>query len=210
MNNQELIETLNWRYATKFFDPEKKLSTEQVKTIKEALILTPSSFGLQPYKFVIIKDLETRKKLTEFSWNQPQIENCSHLVVFQAKQEIDQEYLDDFIKLTAHTRNIPMADLNLYKEVISNSMLNPERDIPEWSMKQAYIALGNLMTAAAAIEIDTCPLEGIEPENYDKILKTTKGYKTVVACALGFRAENDKYQNLAKVRYSEEELITTL
>jgi len=208
MSNQNLISQLSWRYATKHFDVNKKISKEVMETLKQTLVLTPSSFGLQPYKFLIIENLEVRKKLTPHSWNQTQIEECSHLVIFLAKKTIDEKYIDEFLSLTAKTRAISLESLQEYRLMMIANLINAKKDILNWASKQGYLALGNLLTSAALLKIDTCPMEGIEAEKYDEILKIDNSkYTTLCACALGFRSENDKYQNLAKVRFDQKIII---
>lgn len=211
MQQTELLAALNWRYATKHFDQSKKIDQNTLETLKKALILSPSSFGLQPYKFIIVSDVETRKKLTAASWNQAQISECSHLVVFVGKKTIDQKYIEDFIKLTADTRHIPVETLEDYKNMMIGGLINnKDKNILAWAGEQAYIALGNLLTSAASLKIDACPMEGIDIEQYNKILEIDSEHGTLCVCALGYRSHDDKYQNLAKVRFEEEKLITEI
>jgi len=157
------LDQLQWRYATKQFDSTKIIDSKTWQSIEDSLILTPSSFGLQPWKFVVVTNKEIKEKLREHSWGQPQVTDCSHFVILCATEAITKE-------------------------------------------NQVYIALGQLMATAAALEIDACPMEGISPTEYDKIIEID-GYKTVVACAMGFRHSEDKYAELAKVRFSKDELI---
>lgn len=208
MNPEKLISALNWRYATKCFDKTKKIDDEIWKKLEKILILSPSSFGLQPYKFLVIQDQELRKKLRPHSWNQSQIEDCSHLVVFLGKKILSEDCIKNYVDLIAKTRNIPVESLAEYQKLMIKNLLNDKKDIVNWAAKQAYIALGNLLTAAAIFGIDTCPMEGMSPEQYDEILGLKHGrYTALCACAFGFRDKDDKYQNLQKVRFSEENLI---
>lgn len=207
MQQNELLTSLHWRYATKHFNQNKKIDFKTLKTLKEALVLSPSSFGLQPYKFFIISDIELRKKLSAASWNQAQITECSHLIVFVGKKTIDKKYIEDFIELTANTRKMPLGALDDYKSMMLGALLNSDKNIPAWAGEQAYIALGNLLTSAAVLGIDACPMEGIDPLEYDKILGIDENHGTLCVCALGYRTADDKYQNLAKVRLSEDKLI---
>ncbi len=206
--NQKLINAMNWRYATKIFDSNKKITEKDWETLEKSMIMSPSSFGLQPYQFLVIENRETRKLLTPHSWNQPQIEQCSHLVVFTALRNIDEEYIDNFIKLIAKTRSIPESSLVEYKKMMIGSLISSRKDIFDWASKQAYIALGDLMTTASLLNIDSCPIEGIDPQKYDEILGlANSNYGTICVCALGFRSVDDKYQNLKKVRFDKDFLI---
>ena len=207
MLKNELLEALHWRYATKHFDPNKKISDEDFAILKQSLILSPSSFGLQPYKFLVVENIELRKKLTANSWNQAQIEEASHLVVFLGKNIMTKIDIEEFIELTAKTRQIAITALENYKNMMLQSFVENHRDILDWAAKQAYIALGNLMTAAALLKIDSCPMEGIIASKYDEILEVEKSYTTLCVCTLGFRAVDDKAQNLKKVRFNEKKLI---
>jgi nitroreductase len=207
MLKNELLDALHWRYATKHFDPNKKISDEDFAILKQSLILSPSSFGLQPYKFLVVENIELRKKLTANSWNQAQIEEASHLVVFLGKNIMTKFDIEEFIELTAKTRQIAITALENYKNMMLQSFVENHRDILDWAAKQAYIALGNLMTAAALLKIDSCPMEGIIASKYDEILEVEKSYTTLCVCALGFRAVDDKAQNLKKVRFNEKKLI---
>lgn len=208
MNTHELLEALSWRYATKHFDPDKKIPTNIWKILEKVLILSPSSYGLQPYKFLVVQNHELRKKLTACSWKQPQIEDCSHLVVFLAKKIMTKSYIENYIKLIAETRDISIASLEEYKNMMINSLVNGDKDIPNWAAKQAYVALGNLLTSAALLGIDACPMEGVNSEKYDEILGIgDSNYSAICVCALGFRSAKDKSQNLKKVRFNESHLV---
>lgn len=210
MNPNELLNSLNWRYAVKKFDSEKKIDSTSWSALENALLLTPSSYGLQPWKFHIITNSELKQQLLEHSWKQKQIVDCSHLVVFTSKTSIDEQYLQRYINSITSIRKVELQSLDGFKKVMMSDLIAGPRAkwIDEWATRQTYIALGNFMTAAALIGVDTCALEGIIPTEYDKILKLEgSSYKTVVACAAGYRATDDKYQNVAKVRFSTEEII---
>jgi nitroreductase len=210
MNTQEILKALNWRYAVKKFDSKKKLSQDQWSFLEESLILSPSSYGLQPYQFLIVQNSELRKKLTPLSWGQTQIEDCSHLVVFTTLKKVTEDYVNKFISLTATTRNIDAAPLAGYKDMMIGDLVKGPRAavIQDWAQRQAYIAMGNIMNAAALIGVDTCPLEGLKPAGYDEVLGLKNSeYATVAAVACGFRDTEDKYQHAKKVRFSKEQLI---
>lgn len=209
----QLLESLNWRYAVKKFDATKKISTEDWKALEEALVLTPSSYGLQPWKFLVIQDQEMKKKLTPLSWNQTQVADCSHFVVFASKVKLDEAYISEFINETAAQRGMVASVLDGYKKMMMGDLLQGPRSkiIHEWATRQVYIALGNLMTCAALLGIDTCPMEGIDPAKYDEVLGL-KGtdYLTAVACAVGYRSSEDKYSKAKKIRFTHDKIITTI
>lgn len=210
LTNESLLEALNWRYATKKFDASKKIEATTWKALEQSLVLTPSSYGLQPWKFVVITDKEVMKKLTPLSWNQKQVEECSHLVVFTVKEKMDEAHVESFIQSMATTRGIDANSLAGYKKMMIGDVVNGARSkvALEWASRQAYIALGNFMTSCALLGVDTCPMEGIQPEKYDEVLGLVdSGYKTVLACPAGFRAADDNYSALKKVRFKNEELV---
>jgi len=209
MNAEQWIEKLNWRYATKVFDSTKKIDSNLWEKVEESLVLSPSSFGLQPWKFLVVTDQAVKDSLVEHSWYQKQVADCSHLVVLAARSPIEVPEVDEFIKLTADTRNAEVESLEEYKTLMTGfiSQMDEERRVT-WAKNQVYVALGQLMSTAAALDIDACPMEGIIPAEYDKILGLTeKGYTTTLACPMGYRSADDKYASLAKVRYPVEKMI---
>lgn len=206
----KLIESLEWRYATKKFDPSKKINEKTWKLLEQALILSPSSYGLQPWKFIIVQNQELKEKLKEVSWNQSQVADCSHHVVFSIKEKMDEEHITHFINQTAKIRGLDPASMDGFKKMMIGDLVNGARShvISEWAARQTYIALGNFMTSAAVIGVDTCPLEGIDGAKYDEILGLKgSGWKVVVACPAGYRASDDKYADIKKVRFEEKDLI---
>lgn len=209
----DLLEPLHWRYATKKFDPSKTISPEVWTALEDSLVLTPSSYGLQPWKALILTNLELREKLKPLSWNQPQVTDCSHYVIFVIRKNLTAEYVDQFIARTAEVRGTSVESLAGYRTMMVSDVIQGPRsfNVNEWATRQAYIALGNFMTCAALLGVDTCPMEGIEPAKYDSVLGLAdKGLATVVTCAAGYRAEDDKYASLAKVRFPKETLLETL
>jgi nitroreductase len=210
MSPQELLTALEWRYATKRFDPNKKISTDVWNALERALILTPTSYGLQPYRFVVLTDPEKRAELLAHSWKQPQVVDCSHYVVFTSRTQMAEADVDRWIRRLAEVRGVTAESLSPYRGMMVSNIVHGERGkmAPEWARLQTYIALGNLMTCAAVIGVDACPMEGIVPHEYDNVLGLhNSGYATAVACALGYRAENDKYAALPKVRFDAAELV---
>ena len=206
------IEKLHWRYAVKKFDANQKLSAEQLTFIKEAIRLTPSSFGLQPFKVLVIQDQALKDKLKPASWNQSQISDCSELFVFTSLIDFSFDHVNQHMQNLSSTREVPLESLEGYKKTIHgfmHKMNDLERE--NWISKQIYIALGNMMAAAAAEGVDVCPIEGFEKHLYDDILNLSSlGLKSVVSAAVGFRAADDKYQFVKKVRKSGEDLFVTI
>ena len=210
MSNHQLLEALNWRYATKVFDATRKIPADVWQTLERALVLTPTSYGLQPYRFLVINDPVKRAELVPHSWNQKQVVDASHFVVFTARTKITGADVNKLITRTSDIRKIPAESLNFYRDLMLGDVVNGPRGktAHEWATRQTYIALGNLMTSAAVLGVDTCPMEGLEPAEYDRVLGLQgSDYATVVACALGYRAANDKYASLPKVRYEAKELV---
>jgi nitroreductase len=210
MDSQDLLKALEWRYATKVFDPNKKIPADIWQTLERALVLTPTSYGLQPYKFLIISDPAKRAELVPHSWGQKQVVDASHFVVFTAKMKMTEADVDKLIRRTVEIRKLPADALNAYRGMMLGDVVNGPRGkiAHEWATRQTYIALGNLMTCAAVLGVDACPMEGLVPAEYDKVLNLAgTGYATVVACALGYRSADDKYAKLAKVRYDTKEIV---
>lgn len=210
LSGDSLIQQLGWRYATKKFDPSQKISTADWAVLEQALVLTASSYGLQPWKFIVITEPALKAKLRAASWNQAQVEDCSHLVVLTAQQDITEADLDRFIARTAEVRGVAIASLAGYKSYMMGDLVIGPRHafIKEWAARQTFIALGNLLTSAAVLGVDACPLEGLEPAKYDEILGLKgSGFATISACPLGHRAVDDKYASAPKVRYEAKDII---
>jgi nitroreductase len=197
-----IIEKLNWRYATKKFDTAQQLSDSQMDTLKEAFNLTALSYGLQTLKMVVISDKELREKLVPVSYGQRQVADASHLLVLCIQNEINTNDIDEHFDTVKSIRNTPDEVLDPFKaELKSTIETMPETKKSDWATKQAYIALGNLMTVCAVEEIDSCPMEGFIPEELDKVLKLGQyGLKSVLLLPVGFRAEDDMFASLKKVR----------
>ncbi|MDX2243394.1 MAG: NAD(P)H-dependent oxidoreductase [Leptolyngbyaceae cyanobacterium bins.302] len=208
ISSKQLLQQLHWRYATKKFDSTKKIPEDLWRTLEESLVLAPSSFGLQPWKFFVITDLELRQKLVEHSWGQQQVADASHLVVFAIKKELTSEDVDRYIDRIAEVRQVPLDSLQGFSNVIKGFLEKPPVPPAEWATRQVYIALGQFMTSAALLGIDTCPMEGFIPPKYNEILNLeVQGYSAVVLCPAGYRAEDDNYATLPKVRYPNEAVI---
>lgn len=210
VSSETILNAHRWRYATKLFDPQMKLTAEQWSTLEQSLVLTPSAYGLQPWRFLVATNEQLKQELRPVSWDQPQVADCSHLVVFAARQKIEESDVQHYLETIAKVRKMPISALENYKKIIVSDIMESQKAgrAFEWAARQCYIALGNLMTTAAIIGIDTCPMEGIDTEAYDRILNMPAiGYHTVVACAVGFRSTEDKYVHLKKVRYSADEVV---
>lgn len=209
ISTDDLKTALNWRYATKQFDPAAKLGETEFETLLEVLRLTPSSFGLQPWKFIVVRDAALREQLRPASWGQSQVTDASHLIVLAAMKKISVEYIDHFVAAIAKTRSVTPESLQGYRGMMVSSIAGKsEAETIQWACLQAYIALGSLMTAAALRGIDTCPMEGFERDKYDAILGLASlGLTTAVVCPVGHRAATDKHAALAKVRFSRDELV---
>lgn len=204
-----LLEHLQWRYATKKFDPTKKVSSNDLEKIKQAIQLSVSSYGLQLYKVLIIENPEIREKLKPVSWNQSQITDASHLIVFCNYTDATPQVIDNFIEQTAVTRNLDLERLNGYGDFIK-SKLNEKSDTEKasWLKSQTYLALGNLLNACAELKIDACPMEGFEPEAYNQILGLNEqGLNAAVISPIGYRHQEDDTAKLPKVRKSIKELF---
>jgi nitroreductase len=205
----ELLSSLNTRYATKVFDTAKKVSEEELEKLLEAIRLSASSFGLQPYKVLVVTNPEIRAELRKASWGQPQITDSSALLVFAVKSTITTDTVDEFIDLVAATRHAPKEALSEYQNMMNGTIgsRTPEQ-LENWASKQAYIALGFGLVSSAILGIDSCPMEGFSPDDFDKILELDKlGLKSKVVLAVGYRSEADKYQQYPKVRFSKEDFF---
>ncbi|NGO37828.1 NAD(P)H-dependent oxidoreductase [Limisphaera ngatamarikiensis] len=210
MNTDTLLQALRWRYATKVFDPNRKIPAPVWAALEEALVLSASSFGLQPYRFLVVDDPSLRQQLMPHAWNQRQVVDASHFIVFAARTTITEADIDRWIARIAEVRNVPRESLNGYRSMMTGMLLDPSfaPQAVHWAAKQAYLALGNLLTCAALLGVDACPIEGFVPAEFDRILHLPEqGYTSVVCCALGYRSADDKYATLPKVRLPGSELI---
>lgn len=206
----QILESLGWRYATKQFDSTRKITEQDWGLLAETIRLAPSSYGLQPWRALVIQNPQTRKALRSVSWDQSQVEDCSHYVVFAALKKVTEEYIGKFIETVAQQRGLAVDALAQYREMMVGDLVKgPRAEISQfWSQRQVYIAMGMLLETAALRRIDTCPLEGLDPTAYDKILALEGGeYATVAAVALGYRSAADGYQKLKKVRFSLDCLV---
>ena len=209
INTEELLHQLKWRYATKEFDSSKTIPADVWESIEESLVLTPSSFGLQPWKFICIQDQATKESLLEHSWHQRQVTDCSHMVVLCAKNDMTTADIDAWLDRLCEARGVTRDSLEGYAGMMTGffAQMSPEQ-ISAWAKNQVYIALGQLMASAALLGVDACPMEGIVPPEYDRILGIDgSAYSTSVGCAMGYRSESDKYAEIPKVRYDANQVI---
>lgn len=206
----QLTAALTWRYATKKFDPAKKIPAEQWSALEQALILAPSSIGLQPWKFFVVTDPAVKTQLQAASYRQAQIADCSHLVAFAVRRGIDAEHVERHIARMVEVLGIAPESLAKFRTMTLRNLdtARAAGTLDAWQEHQIYIALGQFMASAALIGVDTCPMEGIEPAKYDEILGLRgSNYATAVACAAGYRLPDDKYATMKKVRFKPEDVI---
>lgn len=206
---EALLGQLRWRYATKRFDPQAKLDPAVWAALEQALLLAPSSYGLQPWRFLVVSDPAVRAKLKTASWNQSQITDASYLVVFAIKKGLNAADVRRFVERSAEVRKVTRESLAGYEQVMTTHVQRPKPfDIDEWSRRQLYIALGTFLTSAAVLGVDACPMEGVDPAQYDAILGlTAQGYATVCVATAGRRSSEDHYAHLAKVRFDARDVI---
>ena len=210
LTNLELIERLNWRYAVKKFDVARPISQSNWDTIEQALVLSPSSYGLQPYRFLVIDDAAIRHRLSVASYGQPQVDDCAKFVVFAIRKALGHAYVDRLIARIAEVRRVSIESLSSYKSAMIGDLIDGPRHIwiDEWATRQAYLALGNLLTSAAVIGIDACPMEGFVPDALNAELGLPeRGLKAALLCPVGYRSASDKYAAAPKVRWPADGVI---
>ncbi|MGB1003104.1 MAG: NAD(P)H-dependent oxidoreductase [Salibacteraceae bacterium] len=197
-----IIDNLKWRYATKKFDSSKKISTNDLNAIKEAISLTATSYGLESYKVLVVENPEIRAKLVPASWGQTQISDASHLLVFCNFNEVTPDHIDALVQLKANTQGIPVENLTGYGDFMKKAISGMPADVVKgWTARQTYIALGNAMATCAELKIDSCPMEGFDASQYNKILGLdAKGLNASVVLPIGYRSEEDQTQHGKKVR----------
>lgn len=206
---KEIIDSLNWRYATKLFDSKKKLSDTQLEELLTAVQLAPSSFGLQPYKVIVVQDQATKEQLKAAAYSQAQLTDASQVFVFAIEKKYNEAHVNSFVKNIAQTRGVAIEDLKGYADVMKATVASrTEEELDIWTSKQAYIGLGILLETAALNQIDACPMEGFDNQKFDEILGLKdKNLHSVVMATVGFRAQEDAYQHHVKVRKPKEELF---
>lgn len=207
--NSEILEKLRWRYACKKFDPNKKLSKQKLDVLKESFNLTATSYGLQPLKMLVIEDPVVKEQLVPLSMNQKQIKDASHVLVLCIEEKVRSHFIKAHFNRIEEVRATPRTILDPFEKFLLDTFREKSEDeIDSWMTKQAYLALGNLLTVCAMEEIDSCPMEGFEPKKYDELLRLKDlGLKSVLVLPVGYRAEDDLFSNLKKVRRGVEEVV---
>jgi len=210
--NESILEQLNWRYAVKKFDAVRKVSEADWAILEESLALAPSSYGIQPYKFIVITDAETREKLKPAAYGQTQITDASHLIVVAYKKTLNDADIEEFVDRIVAVRAQERETLAQYETEMKGAAKRAVDGgyIETWNSRQAYIALGFLLETAAMLGIDATPMEGFDPAQFNEILGLTD-YSAVVLAAVGYRdSENDWLAPLPKVRKPNDELIVRI
>lgn len=209
-NESAMLKSLNFRYATKKFDSAKKVSEKDFDELLEALRLSASSFGLQPWKFVVVRNKELRNELRKHAWNQPQITDASHLIVLCAVKDINEDYVKRYIKSISKIRSIPVESLKNFEDIMVGFIKKHTEDsLSTWASNQVYLALGFLLFACAQKGIDSCPMEGFDRKKFDEVLNLdSRELQSVVLCTIGYRSKDDATANYPKVRFGREEIIS--
>jgi nitroreductase len=211
VDNEILFKQMAWRYACKKFDPTKKIREADWNILAETLRYAASSYGLQPWKFIVVQNPELRKELRTLSWGQSPVTDASHFIVLTYKEKMDEEHITRHIEQTAKIQGIDPSALAGFKNVMLGDLVKGPRSevIKWWAQRQCYIAMGSFLTTAGLMEIDSLPMEGLDPAGYDKALGIeNSGYKTVAAIACGYRADDDKYQHAKKVRFDMSDVLS--
>ncbi len=208
----ELLEALRWRYATKTFDDEVVLSDKQIDLLKQAFNLTPTSYGLQPLKLIVISDKVLQKKLCEASFNQPQVKTASHLFVICIEKPIDTTFIKKHFELVKSVRQTPDEVLKPFRDfLIDDFSKKNKQELDQWATNQAYLALGNMLTTCALQQIDACPMEGFLPQQYTEILNLdTETLEPVLVLPVGQRDISDKFASFKKVRKPLDEVVVEM
>jgi len=205
---ETLVSAMQWRYAVKKFDAGARIPLDKWEALEESLVLSPSSYGLQAWKFLVIEDKALREKLKAASWGQSQIVDADKLVVFLVKKDAGPADVQRFVDLISEVRRVPAEMLEGYKQTMLQSVSLPPEKVEAWLTRQVYIALGNFLTSAALLGVDACPMEGFDKDEYDKILGLhAQGWKSVVVATAGARAGDDAYAKNRKVRYPRAEVV---
>lgn len=209
----DLLEILNWRYATRKFDATRKIPADVWQALEQSLVLSPSSVGLQPWKFYVITDLAMKERLLPAAWHQVQVVECSHFVVFVVRKNLGADHVDRHVARMAEVRGVTIESLAKFRAMAVGNLdtARGEGRLDTWQTHQLYIALGQFMTSAAVLGVDTCPMEGFEPEKFDQILGLAgTEYASVVACAAGYRVSDERYATLNKVRFKTDDVVVRI
>lgn len=208
---EHLNRALGWRYAVKQFDAERKLTEQQLTEILEAARLTPTSYGLQLMKVVVVEQTALREQLMAHTYGQRQVVDASHLLVLCRESVLDAAQIDAYVQRIASVRDIAVASLSPYKQQMLSLLKLPQKAQEDWMARQVYIALGNLLTTCALLDIDSCPMEGFVAQEYDRLLELNqRGLSSVVLLPVGYRSAQDANATLKKVRLPEEEWVVRI
>lgn len=213
LDPEQALEQLHWRYATKKFDSSRKIPEATWKTLEQSLVLSPSSFGLQPWQFLVVRNPEIRQKLLEPAWGQKPVVDASHLVVLANKLEVNEADVERHVRRMAEVQQVSPEDLSGFANMVKGYLKEPPfpLDTNKWAAKQTYLALGFFLTSAAMMGIDTLPMEGFIPAKIDEILNlNSQGYTAVVLCAAGYRAVDDAHADKPKVRFTTDKVVRYL
>ncbi len=208
-----LLSALKWRYAVKQFDSKRIIPGEIWDALEETLVLTPSSIGLQPWKFIVVTDPVMKTNLQPAAWNQSQVSDCSHFLVMTVRRDLGADHVDKHLEHMSKVREVTVESLGKFRSMVTSNLdkARGENRLDTWQSHQLYIALGNFMTSAALLGVDTCPMEGFDPGVFDEMLGLTgTQYASVVCCAAGYRSDEDKYAAMPKVRFPKESLFTRI
>ncbi len=205
----KIIEALNWRYATKKFDQNKKINKEDLESILEIMRLSPSSYGLQPWKFVLVNNTDMRSKILEIAYGQPQITDASQVIVFTNKKNIDGELVDTYMNFVAKEKGIDVGVLDGFKGMINGSFAGKtNEELRGWASCQTYLAVGNLLTSCAIAGIDACPMEGYDHAKLDSLLGLPEqNLESKVIVTIGYRAMDDSSATSKKIRFPKEDVL---
>lgn len=210
---KNIIEALNWRYATKKFDPTKKIPADQINQVLEAMRLSASSYGLQPWKFVLVNSPEKREALKAAAYGQGQITDATAVVVLAVRTDVDENYVDNFVKIVSTERNVSKDKLKGYSDMMKTTIksLGSNEAVKAWSSRQVYVALGTGLTTAALLGIDACPMEGFDPVKADEVLDLkAKNLESRAILTLGTRSAEDASASYKKVRFSKSEVVVEI
>lgn len=213
ISSDNLLSALNWRYAVKRFDPAKRIEDGLWAALEDALVLTPSSIGLQPWRFFVVTDAAMKEKLRPAAYGQSQVTDCSHFVVMAVRRNLGEDHVDRHVARMSEVRGITIESLAKFRNMVTGNLerARVENRLDTWQTYQIYIALGNFMTAAAIVGVDTCPMEGFDPAKTDEILGLKEtDYTSVVCCAAGYRHAEDKYATTPKVRFPKETMFVRI
>lgn len=209
----DLVAALNWRYATRKFDADRKIPAAEWHALEQSLVLAPSSIGLQPWRFYVVTDAAIKERLMAAAWHQVQVVECSHFVVLAVRKNLGLDHVDRHVARMAEVRGVSVESLEKFRRMVIGNLeqARAEGRLDTWQTHQVYIALGQFMASAAVMGIDACPMEGFEPEKFDEILGLKGGdYASVVACAAGYRVPNERFAEMKKVRFRTEDVVVRI